>query len=150
MPMTPGPLNGLSAARLELYLQMKSSPMVGEGAGAVEVGVQFGLDPRVLIAVAGAESGFGKNVTSGKNNAWNWLYNGRNSPFDSWRSGMVSVAKGLTKPTSTYDMSSTRSFYLNKYCHGVRCSEGLRDVDQFMRELDGQINALGCPVGLTS
>ena len=148
MPLKPGPLNDLSAARLDTYLVAKSSPMISQGLNTLQVGLQYGLDPRLLIALAGAETGFGSQITRGKNNAWNWLYNGRNSPFDSWLSGMTSVAKGLTKPTSVYDLSSTTSFYLQRYCHGARCPLGLRDLDQFMRELGGQLDALGCPEGL--
>ena len=145
MPLKPGVMGDLTAAKLDTYLAGKSSPMFGQGANFMQVGARYGLDPRLLIALAGAETGFGANVTRGANNAWNWLYNGRKSPFDTWLSGMTSVAKGLTKPTSIYDMTSAQTFYLLHYCHGPKCPTGLRDLEGFMREMGGDPNALGYP-----
>ena len=143
MPKQQGKAPGLSGSSINAYLTGKGSPMNAEGTNLMAVGRQFDVDPRLLVAIAGAETGFGRNVTSGANNAWNWRYNGSNSPFVSWLTGMTSVAKGLTKPRSVYDLSSTTLFYA-KFCHGD-CSEGLRNLGTFMREQGADVNALGFP-----
>jgi RHS repeat-associated protein len=85
----------ISAGALDEYLRSKDSPMSGLGEDLITTGSKFGIDPRLLIAIAGGETGFGRNITWGRHNAWNWGWNTsdrRNSPFDSWQSGMTSVA----------------------------------------------------------
>ena len=58
--------------------------MAGQGDAFSSAGFQYGVDPRFLVALAGAETSFGKNITWGQYNAWNWGWNTnnqRNSPF---------------------------------------------------------------------
>jgi cell wall-associated NlpC family hydrolase len=47
------------AAQLDQYLQGKGSPLAGLGATFVEQSDRVGLDPRLLVAIAGAETSFG-------------------------------------------------------------------------------------------
>lgn len=59
---TPGDLPGSDAqlARtIDAYLASKSSPLTGEGAAFVRASRAVGLDPRLLVAIAGAETSFG-------------------------------------------------------------------------------------------
>lgn len=134
---------GLSASVINAYLTRKGSPLNAEGENFMAVGRQYDLDPRFLVAIAGAESGFGTNVTSGTNNAWNWRYHGSRSPFTSWLTGMTSVAKGLTKANSVYDLTNTSVFYA-KFCAGDH-TVGLRNLNTFMREQGADVTMLGFP-----
>jgi len=143
MPKRHGRAPGLTGATIDTYLTTKRSPMKAEGENFLAVGRQYDVDPRFLVAIAGAETGFGTKITSGTNNAWNWRYNGGKSPFTSWLTGMTSVAKGLTKPRSVYDLSNITVFYA-VFCHGP-CDDGLRNLATFMREQGADATALGFP-----
>ena len=84
----------VSAATVDAYLRTKGSPMAGQGAAFVEAGVEFELDPRLLVAIAGAESYFGI-TTCADYNAWGWGCPTRPQAFDDWRHAILTVAKGL-------------------------------------------------------
>ena len=67
------------AAQLDAFLSEHDSPMTGTGAIFIAEGQLYGVDPVFLVAIAGAESSFGKQLYS-KNgdectyNAFNWFY----------------------------------------------------------------------------
>ena len=121
--------------------------MKDQGQNYMEVCQQYDIDPRFLIALSCAETQFGLNITWGRFNAWNWGWNTRhqhNSPFDSWRSGMTSVAKNLRKETSLYDLSSVATMY-SLYCKGD-CTKGRRNIHTVMAEFGADETALGFPI----
>jgi hypothetical protein len=83
-----------SAADIDAYLAAKGSPMAGSGAAFVTSGTVWRVDPRLLVAIAGAESSFGR-ITCGPFNAWG--YGCPNNPFGwtSWADAIDTVARGL-------------------------------------------------------
>ena len=83
-----------SAAQIDAYLSSKASPMTGQGAAFVASGGRWQLDPRLLVAIAGAESSFGK-ITCAPFNAWGWGCPNGPYDFDSWADGIDTVAEGL-------------------------------------------------------
>jgi hypothetical protein len=64
-----------------------------------------------------------------------------NSPFDSWQSGITSVARGLS---NNYDLTNTATMY-DLYCDGASCPRGLTNINTFMREQGANPNALQYP-----
>jgi hypothetical protein len=86
------------AKTIDDFLSKRGSPMTGLGNVFVAAGRKYGVDPRLLVSISGAESSFGK-FTSGAHNAWGW---GPGIPFSSWEEGISKVAQGL------------RSGYLNQ------------------------------------
>ena len=91
-PRYPPPIE---AATLDEYLQARGSPMAGLGEALLDAGWRYNVDPRLLVAIAGADTGFGR-VLCTDYNAWNWFWFGWcNSPFESWVQGMEEVARGL-------------------------------------------------------
>jgi len=62
----------VTAAAIDKYLTGKGSPMAGHGTDFVAGGVRNGYDPRMLVAISGGESSFGKNCFA-PYNAWGWL-----------------------------------------------------------------------------
>ncbi len=84
----------VGAESVDRYLQSKGSPMAGAGAAFVEAGVEYEVDPRLLVAIAGAESYFGV-TTCASYNAWGWGCPTRPQSFDDWAHAIRTVAKGL-------------------------------------------------------
>ncbi|HTK34472.1 MAG TPA: hypothetical protein VL358_04190 [Caulobacteraceae bacterium] len=63
---TQGSVFAASPQGIDEYLKSKGSPMARQGQMLYNLGVAEHLDPRFLIAISGAETGFGKNVTWGR------------------------------------------------------------------------------------
>lgn len=84
----------VSAASIDDYLAAKGSPLAGQGAAFLEAGVEHEVDPRLVVAIAGAESYFGI-TTCASFNAWGWGC--PNSPFrfSSWAHAIDTITVGL-------------------------------------------------------
>lgn len=68
--------------------------MTGNGAAFMASGARWQVDPRLVVAIAGAESSFGL-ITCAPFNGWGWGC--PNSPYDfeSWADGFDTVMQGL-------------------------------------------------------
>ena len=83
-----------TAGEIDAYLASKGSPMTGQGAAYVASGGQWQVDPRLVVAIAGAESNFGQ-ITCAPFNAWGWGCPNGPYEFESWADGFDTVMKGL-------------------------------------------------------
>ncbi|HLZ50163.1 MAG TPA: RHS repeat-associated core domain-containing protein [Candidatus Acidoferrum sp.] len=140
-PQSPCPF---SSSSLDAYLKSKNSPMLGQGANFMNTGLKYDLDPRLLVALAGAETTFGKNITMGQYNALNVLYNGNNSPFSSFQANINAAAYSITNPRNGYNLSSTSTMY-STYCTGPGCAAGLNNLNLFMIQQNANPNAIHSP-----
>src|SRR5690606_38345725 len=69
------------------------APLIGKGAVFVREGKANGVDPRLLVAIARAESSLGSDPGAiSINNAFGW---GPHRPFPSWEENIATVARGL-------------------------------------------------------
>jgi murein DD-endopeptidase MepM/ murein hydrolase activator NlpD len=93
--------NKLLVGKIDQYLKSQGSPMAGMGAVFVAAGRKYGLDPRFLVALAGAESSFGKNCFR-KFNPFGW----GGMSFDSWEEAIHTVAKGLKEGYTAQGLTS--------------------------------------------
>ncbi len=84
----------VSAASLDEYLASKGSPMAGEGDAFLKAGVEHEVDPRLVVAIAGAESYFGI-ITCAPHNGWGWGCPNSPFSFESWAHGFDTVTRGL-------------------------------------------------------
>ena len=96
----------ISISQIDTYLSQKVSPLAGTGRQHRDAGLAFQVDPRLVVAIAGAETTFGKRLCApNNNNAWNWFWCKRcseatkcsGSPFASWDEGIATVTKFLKK-----------------------------------------------------
>ena len=122
------------AAQIDNFLKGYGSPMAGLGSVYVAAGKKYGVDPRLVAAISGAESSFGKHVPGGTHNAWGW---GPGEPFDSWQEGIATVTRGL-KSGYIDQGRVTPAQIVPKYAPGSDGNDethwsGL--VSQFMKEL---------------
>lgn len=81
---------------LASYLSKFNSPMQYHAQDFIDASKEYGLNWKMLPAIAGVESTFGKFIPGGYN-AYGWaIYNSDSRfGFKSWRDGMFVVAKGL-------------------------------------------------------
>ena len=85
-----------TAVQIDDYLASKKSPIGGIGAALYGLGQQYNIDPRLVVAIAGAETTFGLHQCT-DNNAWNWFHR-RTCPassFTSYQEGAEHVTRFL-------------------------------------------------------
>lgn len=85
---------------VEKFLRQYNSPIAGHGAFFVEMADKYGIDWKLVAAIAFQESNLGKRIPSGSFNAWGWaVYTGKTSgaTFDSWPNAIESVTRGLAR-----------------------------------------------------
>jgi RHS repeat-associated protein len=134
----------VSASSLDNYLSTKNSPMSGQGKNLMNSGAQYDIDPRLFVALSGAETTFGNHITAGQFNAFNVLYSGLNSPFDNFQKAINSVGHSLANPRNGYDFTNTATLY-GHYCAGAGCPAGLKNLNTFMNQQGADTSALHYP-----
>ena len=137
-----------SAALIDAYLASKGSPMTGQGAAFMASGMRWQVDPRLLVAIAGAESSFGQ-VTCGPNNAWGWACPNDPADFATWADGIDTVMSGLRRYYLDEGRTSV-SLIQQKYCPVGAANDptGLnshwaQNVTKFLLELGGNPAMVG-------
>lgn len=103
-----------SAAGIDSYLASKGSPMTGQGAAFMASAMRWRVDPRLLVAIAGAESSFGQ-ITCGPHNAWGWACPNDPADFATWAAGIDTVTQGLRRYYLDEGRTSV-SLIQQKYC----------------------------------
>jgi cell wall-associated NlpC family hydrolase len=95
-PAAPATTSGVDAAALDAYLAGKGSPLAGAGAAFVASAGQVGLDPRMLVAISGAETSFGTYGPS------QLIHNpfgmGPGRSYASWQEAIAAAANNLAGP----------------------------------------------------
>lgn len=146
----------ISTDRIKTYLEGKASPLVLSAETLRTEGRRYGVDPRLVIAISGAETSFGK-TTCTQFNAWNWFWcrAGRNptcteadrckeSPYASWDAGIRNVTKYM-KQSYFEQFGATTIPEIGKiYCgDNSSCEDWVPNVRRFYAtELDGDENDL--------
>ena len=85
---------------LEAVLNSYASPLAHEAKNFVFYADKYQLDWKLVAAIAGVESIFGKHVPNNSYNAWGWaVYTGKQDGrhFTSWEHGIAVVSEGLRK-----------------------------------------------------
>jgi len=85
-------------ARLQAFLEQYDSPLAGEAKTFIEEADRNNLDWKLVAAIAGVESTFGKEIPAGSYNAWGWgIPTGAQDGihFTSWADGIAQVSEGL-------------------------------------------------------
>lgn len=144
---SPSACNGapspVSVERLDHFLA--GSPLAGYGQAFYDAGVANGIDPRLLVALAYAESSNGRHITRGDaNNIFNWEYNGKHhSPYPSIAVAIGSLAEGLNEG---YFLDLTTDYEIYRvFCKGS-CHFGRIALWRALRSLEcnGRSKAFPC------
>lgn len=84
--------------KLRSYLTSHNSPLTDEAPHFVAEADRLDLDWKLVAAISGVESTFGKHTPPGSYNGWGWgIPTGAQSgiAFESWKHGITSVSEGL-------------------------------------------------------
>jgi hypothetical protein len=79
--------------KLQMYLKKHNSPLELYADHIVRTADKYGLDWRLVTAIAGVESTFGKRIPKGSFNAYGWV-NG-DYKFKSWEDSIETVSRSL-------------------------------------------------------
>ena len=80
------------------FLSTHNSPMVGVAGHFVSEADRLEMDWKLVAAIAGVESTFGKHIPTNSYNAWGWgVFTGTNDGvhFKNWADGITQVSEGL-------------------------------------------------------
>ncbi|MCW2949970.1 MAG: peptidase [Thermoleophilia bacterium] len=137
-----------NAGMIDAYLASKGSPMAGQGAAFVASGARYQVDPRFVVAIAGAESSFG-SVTCGPFNAWGWACPNDPADFADWATGIETITRGLRIGYLDEGRTSVASVQ-QKYAPSAAANDptGLNlnwvtNVSRFLVELGGNPDLVG-------
>jgi hypothetical protein len=86
--------------RLQTFLASYNSPLAGEAKTFIAQADKHNLDWKLVAAIAGVESTFGKQIPYGSYNGWGWgIPTGAQSGigFKNWSEGIATVSEGLRK-----------------------------------------------------
>ena len=120
-------------AAIDKFLKNRKSPLAGYGKVFVAAGKKYGVDPRLVVAISGIESSFGKHIL-GTHNAWGW---GPGKGFGSWEEGITTVTRGLRSGYLDRGLKTPEQI-VNRYApasDGNDTGNWVRVVNQFLGEL---------------
>lgn len=121
------------------YLEKYQSPMAPYADLIVETSDKYGLDWRLLVAIAQQESNLGKKAPSNSYNAWGWGVHSRGTlRFSSWEQGIETVAKGIKEKYIDKGYTTPEEI-MSKYTP-LSSGSWAFGVNQFIQELEtGQV-----------
>ena len=118
---------------LSEYFKKYNSPFQYHAQDFIDAADKYELDWKLVPAISGVESTFGKH--SYGYNAWGWgIYGSNRLNFDSWKHGIYTVSGGLKKNyvdkglTDPYSMN--RAYAASK-TWGVRVDYFIKDMEKF-------------------
>ena len=89
---------------LEEFLKKYNSPLTPSAKTFVKTADAYNLDYRLLVAISGVESTFGKEIPYNSYNAWGWgIYGDNRINFSSFDEAIETISKAL------------REQYINKW-----------------------------------
>ena len=84
--------------KLKLYLETHDSPLADEAEHFVTEADRLGLNWKLVAAISGVESTFGKHIPRNSYNGWGWaIFTGQSDGrhFADWKDGITVVSEGL-------------------------------------------------------
>lgn len=119
---------------LRKYFAKFNSPLADHAQDFIDAADTYGLDWKLVPAISGVESTFGKAIPGGYN-GWGWgVYGNQALGFTSWRDGIFTVSKGLKEDyiarglTNPYSMNSR---YAASPTWGSRVDFFMKDLNSF-------------------
>lgn len=132
----------IKAKILADYLAQHNSPLQYHAQDFIDAAKQYNLDWKLVAAISGVESTFGKFIPGGYN-AWGW---GAYDPyhaiyFSSWREAIFTVSQGLRENyinkgyTEPYSMNR---IYAASPVWGSKVTFFIEDIEKFAQEYEAR------------
>lgn len=122
------------AVILKDYLAQYNSPLQYHAQDFIDAADTYQLDYKLVPAIAGVESTFGKAIPGGYN-GWGWgVYGDQALYFNSWRDGIFTVSKGLKENyvnKGLTDPYSMNRIYAASPSWGANVSYFQKDIAKF-------------------
>ena len=129
------------ATILAKYLARFDSPLQYHAQDFIDAAETYQLDWKMVPAIAGVESTFGKFIPGGYN-AWGWgVYGTQAIYFDSWRDGIFTIAKGLREGylnKGLTDPYSINRVYAASPYWGGKVSYFMQDLENFSDQFEAE------------
>lgn len=115
------------------YLERYNSPIPAEPI--IRYADEFGIDPRLIVAIAQQESNLGKKMPESCHNAWGFGIHSRGTLcFENWDEGVKAVTKGIAENYCQRGLCDDPCLMMKKYTpqsDGSWCF----GVNQFLEEM---------------
>ncbi|MBI2334240.1 glucosaminidase domain-containing protein [Candidatus Daviesbacteria bacterium] len=118
------------------YFKKYNSPLEYHAQDFIDAANEYDLDWKLVPAISGVESTFGKQIPGGYN-AWGWgVYGNQAIYFKSWREGIFEVARGLRE--NYLDKGLTDPYQMNRVYAasphwGKKVAFFMKDLDSFIK-----------------
>jgi hypothetical protein len=103
----------ITPERIFAFLDGRNAPLADQAETFVAAGVAHDVDPRVVVAIAIAESDAGKMHPQGTYNAWGWGGSGALRAWDSWEQSIDQYTERLG---ALYDTDNVDWEFASTYC----------------------------------
>lgn len=124
---------------LALYLEKYDSPLQYHAQDFVDAAKKYNLDWKLMPAIAGVESTFGKQIPGGYN-GWGWgVYGTQAIYFNSWTEAIFTISKGLRE--NYFDKGLTDPYSINRIyaaspAWGSKVTYFMADLEKFASQLE--------------
>lgn len=128
---------------LQKYLAKFDSPLQYHAQDFVDAAKKYNLPWRLLPAIAGVESTFGKFIPGGYN-GWGWgVYGTQAIYFNSWKEAIYTIAQGLRE--NYFNKGYTEPYSINRIyaaspTWGYKVSYFMNDLEKFEESLPPEAN----------
>jgi len=119
------------------YFKKYNSPLEAHAQDFIDAAKEYDLDWKLVAAISGVESTFGKFIPGGYN-GWGWgVYGNQAIYFKSWKEGIFAVSKGLRENylnkglTDPYQMNKN---YAASPFWGGKVAYFMKDLENFSRK----------------
>lgn len=122
---------------LSAYFAKYNSPLEGSAQDFIDAADKYNLDWKLVPAIAGVESTFGKFIPGGYN-AWGWgVYGTQAIYFNSWKDAIFTISQGLRE--NYIDKGYTEPLTMNRIyaaspTWGSRVVYFMQDMEKFENE----------------
>lgn len=129
---------------LQAYLSTHNAPLQHSAQDFVDAADKYNLDWKLVAAISGVESTFGKHVPGGTEsqyssfNGWGWgVYGTQAIYFKNWREGIFAVSKGLRQNYFDKGLTNPQSInrvYAASKTWGTKVTFFLNKIEDFEKE----------------
>lgn len=132
--------------QIAAYLRKRRSPLAQYAPAFVQIGRRYGIDPRFLVAIAGAETSFatdpnaGRDITTGHNP----FGMGPHIQYPTWEAGIAAAASNLRRNYLDRGLTDVVSIR-NKWAPASAANDPQGLNSQWVNNVRAVLGQLGAP-----